>query len=192
METNYRSATNELDIESLKKKIDNLKDAIVNLEENGENEENNQNYRMIVKFIICLVIIVVGFPITICDLYYAYNDNSCVNEPADKLSINLFDYLAVCGWTTFCSLTLSIILIILKKKNQMIEHSLIELIINEIILKLVKIFLIIWNIFGAVIFWGLIKNSNCSNDVYNYVFVTLIIKLVISSYEILDTKNKST
>lgn len=48
------------------------------------------------------------------------------------------------------------------------------------IIGLVNLFLIIWNILGAIIFWGLMDTTNCSDTIYNYMFASLIIKLVFN------------
>jgi len=79
------------------------------------------------------------FHLTFYDLYYAYNDNSCVSEPAGKLAIYLKDYLLIGGW---------------------INASI--LIMLRIIIAIINIFSIILNIFGAFIFWSLMDTSDCN------------------------------
>ena len=50
------------------------------------------------KSLIWLLIMIIGFPLPFCDLYYGYTDDTCVSEPAGRLVINLKDYLLVYGW----------------------------------------------------------------------------------------------
>ena len=41
-----------------------------------------------------------------------------------------------------------------------------------------KLFVVSWTILGTIIFWNLMDNSLCSDAVYNYLSISLIIKLV--------------
>jgi hypothetical protein len=55
---------------------------------------------------------------------------------------------------------------------------------------LLGIFALIWNILGAVIFWGYIYgNGNCGRKVSTYLFVSLIIKFVFTAQSYKATKN---
>jgi hypothetical protein len=67
--------------------------------------QNKQDYTEYYKYVVWLLIMIMGVPIPFCDLYYGYNDNTCVNQPIDKLSINLKDYLIVYGWILIVLLT---------------------------------------------------------------------------------------
>jgi hypothetical protein len=40
-------------------------------------------------------------------------------------------------------------------------------------------FNIIWTCIGAVIFWAYLNKRECSNDVDNYLKISLIIKLIV-------------
>jgi len=49
-----------------------------------------------------------------------------------------------------------------------------------------------WNIVGGVIFWAFMNNALCSNNVFNYVFASLIIKyinIIICSFSNKNNKN---
>ena len=48
--------------------------------------------------------------------------------------------------------------------------------------KLLSSFIPIWNIIGAMIFWNLMDTSDCTNRFYYYVYVSLIIKLILSAF----------
>ena len=55
-----------------------------------------------------------------------------------------------------------------------------------------ELFNVIWNIIGAIIFWGNIyKNNNCDDDVSTYIFVSLIIKLIINFIFIINLKKNN-
>lgn len=114
-------------------------------------------------------------PLIICDMYYAYTDDTCVQEHVDGLSINLKDYLLVCGWYGACSFVILSIGFCFCDLQSIINQKDKAYKVGNI---LGKIFLTIWNILGAVIFWKLMDTSDCSDSIYNYVFISLIIKLV--------------
>jgi hypothetical protein len=135
-------------------------------------------------------VMIFAFPLTFCDLYYGYNDNSCVSEPAGKLAINLKDYLLIGGWinaSILIILTLGLCFINFDKTNDTYFACCGGL--SIFILSIVNIFSIVWNVFGAIIFWSLMDTSDCGNSVYNYVFASLIIKLCFNVIGILQKKN---
>lgn len=148
------------------------------------------------KSAIWLLIMIISFPLPFCDLYYGYTDDTCVSEPAGKLAINLKDYLLVYGWIIMSILgLLSIALCFIEFNSSSSRTStsngcfVFSRTFLTIISALTNIFLIIWNIFGAVIFWSLMDTSECSNSIYNYVFASLIIKIVFNVISILQSKN---
>ncbi len=147
------------------------------------------------KFTIWFVIMIFTFPIMFCDLYYGYFDDTCVNEPAGKLIINLKDYLLVSGWVVMSLLSaISVFLLFIDFNSFSDNHSgggiLCCGMFGVILIALIGIFLIIWNIFGAVIFWSQMDTSECSKNIYNYVFASIIIKLVFNGLGLLSSKNK--
>jgi hypothetical protein len=130
-------------------------------------------------FLAWLIQICIIFPFIFGDLYFGYNDNTCIDEPTGKLLINLKDYLIVNGWILITLLSL------IKINNVLINFNftnLILMIINKFvnfILSLICIFIIVLNILGTVIFWSKIDTSKCSLNIYTYVYVSLIIKLYL-------------
>ena len=158
---------------------------------------NNCGPNCCIKSGIWLLIMIICFPISFCDLYYGYTDNTCVSEPAGRLAINLKDYLLVYGLIGMSVIgLLSSMLFCLDintfgSKNSNIDGCIVcGGAFLAIIFVLVTMFLIIWNIFGAIIFWCLTDTSKCSNSIYNYVFASLIIKLVFSLISILQIKKE--
>lgn len=158
---------------------------------NKISEKSTTNYYM--KLFIWIIIMFFAFPLLFCDLYYGYNDTSCVSEPAYPLTINLKDYLLIGGWIY------STILIILTIGLYFIDINSLDNINNTcficcgglsiIILAIVNIYSSIWNVLGVVIFFGLMNKSACDEEIYNYVFASLIIKIVFNAIGILKTKN---
>jgi hypothetical protein len=127
------------------------------------------------KIFLVIFITLFSFPIIFCDLYFANNDNTCVNQKFEKFNVNMYQYLMVSG--IYGSSTLFIInccvaLCDFSKFND--EMTLLFSILEFIS----KLFTTSWTIVGAVIFWHFMDNGSCSNKVYNYLFASLIIKLV--------------
>jgi hypothetical protein len=50
-----------------------------------------------IKLFMIFLITLFSFPIIFCDLYFANNDTTCVNQKFDKLNVNMYDYLMVSG-----------------------------------------------------------------------------------------------
>jgi hypothetical protein len=125
----------------------------------------------VTMFLICML------PIIFCDIYYGLTDKSCVNDEPDGLNITLKLYLLVSG---FSGLALMIILICTTCSISPDDSSnMFILLFAGCIGVITSIFSLIWNILGAVIFWGNIyKEGNCDSAVSTYIYVTLIIKFV--------------
>jgi hypothetical protein len=136
------------------------------------------------KIFLIIFITLFSFPIIFCDLYFANNDNTCVNQKFEKLNVNMYQYLMVSG--IYGSSTLFIIncCVVLCDFSKFNDHTVLLFSILEFISKL---FTTSWTIVGGVIFWHFMDISICSNTVYNYLFASLVIKLVC----ILLTSNSS-
>jgi hypothetical protein len=133
------------------------------------------------KLCICLTILFIGLPMAFCDIYFGYNDKSCVSNPVTNIDINLYDYLIVAGWSS-----IGMILIF------MIGIILLDPLMNSIlyfIALLMSIFSFCWNIIGGVIFYSFIDNTTCSQSVFNYVSASLIIKYVFTLLGIIMSRN---
>ena len=171
-----------------------------NTSNNSSNNDNNSNIKGILKksepnnevnimFILkgFMIILILAFtvPFIICNLYYAYNDNSCVTINPDNFGVNLKTYLAVDGIVVGIAL-LGIILAafcLFKEPDNNDNCSL------NVFGKIATIFGIAWTIVGAVIFWKLIDNTKCDKSVYNYIFVQLVIKIVCYLLRIISNSN---
>lgn len=49
------------------------------------------------KLFMIFFITLFSFPIIFCDLYFANNNTTCVNQKFDKLNVNMYNYLMVSG-----------------------------------------------------------------------------------------------
>jgi hypothetical protein len=108
---------------------------------------------------------IIGFPLTFCYLYYAYNDNSCVSEPVYKLAINLGNYLLISSL-----ISISILIIVC-----LVFYSLNLDSINKTN--------------NTCFFCCLMDTTNCNEEVYNYAFASFIIKLSFNAIGLFQRKN---
>ena len=140
--------------------------------------ENDAKYQMNVinVFIIFIAAIFVS-PFIICDLIFGYNDDSCVDVYPENISfMSMKIYLLVSGYFAISMLTIIIINCFIANGNE--GDNIVSIAILSIIFHISRVFLVIWNIIGAIIFWGTLNKQNlCSKSVNTYLFVSLIIKL---------------
>jgi hypothetical protein len=133
----------------------------------------------IIKHTISFVPFFVCFPIVICDLFYGYTRNSCVEDYPNNLNINMKIYLAVGAYTSMLIMAVVICSISQVSNRNRSSVHLYLVTIPKLIITYGSLFLLAWNIIGAVLFWGLLYNRNlCDSNTSTYLFITLIIKLV--------------
>jgi hypothetical protein len=158
------------------------------------NEDYVNNVKLqinIIKIASIIFISIIAIPFIICDLYFAYNDESCV-EIYTKYIIfmNMNAYLLVSGYYTIglmCIIICNLQFLSIENKNS----NIILMTILSVIINVSKVFLLIWNTIGALIFWGtLYQVEKCNTIVYNYLFISLIIKLFANLFHIFANKNK--
>lgn len=143
---------------------------------------------VIIKMIVILFMICFVLPFVIVDLYFAYNDKSCVNLYPNKLKISLSVYLQVNSYMMIMFMIIQT-LVIFKKINIYKYNE----IIKTIFMLLIFVFRILicgWNIIGAFIFWGYVaEKGDCSVIIYNYLFASFVIRILVIALLIANTKN---
>jgi len=143
-------------------------------------ESDDKNVLRGMKLCISTILIIIYSPFIICDLYYAYTDNSCVHIPASKMSVNMYTYLLVSGYNSLCVCMIYVIGIICvtdKPEHTTCINNMIYCIVSTITC-MSAVFSVAWVIVGAVIWWNEIDNATCSRATYNYVMASIIIKIV--------------
>ena len=130
-----------------------------------------------IKSFVSGVIIICCSPFIICDLYYAYTDNSCVHNPTKKSMVDLYTYLLVSGYYGLCSLAIVVcgmMAIDIEKERDNELGNMLFLLITYIS----TLFSTSWIVVGAVVFWNEVDNSTCDKPIYNYLYASIIIKLI--------------
>jgi hypothetical protein len=178
LESEYKESeyNNELTIDKINQKEQKgilKKNKNKNKNNTFDNDYNDENIIMCVKTSIFLVIFTIAIPFIVCNLCYAYSDDSCVNLQAGNLDITLKTYLEVDGiFGAVGMLIVSLCICCFTEKFNDINESF----LGKTFGTLITLFGLAWTITGAIIFWNIL--NKCDNGVYNYVFTQLIIKFV--------------
>ena len=133
-----------------------------------------------IKTITLLIINIIVIPICITEIYYAFTDDSCVHTKNNNLDIGieLYTYLIVDGFyglivTFLVSLYIYSCLNLETRDLHSINNKIINFISNTLAL-----FNLSWTIVGAILFWNITSNYKCKSNIYCFVFIELVIKLI--------------
>lgn len=145
---------------------------------------NNPVENLVVKkdnsILLSFLLLFTNFPIIFCDLYYAFNDKTCVQNKIENLYINMYDYLIVSGiYSIYIVLFLLCCILFKNKLYRNINKNNSYLFI--IFLAITFFFNISWNIVGVILFKKIINNNTCSKEVFNYLFSSILLKLICYS-----------
>ncbi len=195
-------STNDISTNDISTNDISTNDVLTNDVLTNDISTNNVSTNKLIYFLSLIIFICLEISFTICDLYYAYNDKTCVNYELG--AINLKDYLLVEGWFNvifFNCILLMCCYLCFNMKNINIKYVenntdnnvsttnidtninannnifCISITITAIAYVLLTFFAIIWDIIGAIIFWYLTNKSKCDDGIYYYMFISLIIKL---------------
>lgn len=144
---------------------------------------------MATKFCLTAAILAIMFPIIVADLYFGFSDRSCVNDEPKNLAISMKLYLLVSGFVGIGVMLGFITNICCLSTNG--DKYLINICCVSCIAVIASLFHLIWNIIGAIIFWGTIYGEeNCDKNVSTYIFVSLIIKFVGNLIGIIQSRSQ--
>jgi len=153
--------------------------------ESSHIDDDNDEIISLVKF--CSVCFLITFctPLITCDLYFAYNDDTCV-----PLSADIKRYLEVSGYFGLTVLTLLTLgICCLPARNENLDPITVGVCILKTFSLLLFAFIFLWNIYGAVAFWGTVyEEGTCGKIVSTYLFISLIIKNVSGLIELAKIK----
>ena len=99
-------------------------------------------------------------------------------------------YLLVSGYLAIGLLSCIIINLYFAADDNIGENIILVAFLS-IVLHISQVFFVIWNVLGAVIFWGTLNKHNyCSKSINTYLFVSLIMKLFANFCNIMANKDK--
>jgi len=132
-----------------------------------------------INFIVMIGIVVICVPIIVCDIYFSYADEMCVNAPPSNLNITMKMYLLSSAFFNMILLPLVVLNSYYLPSIQNPPPSLYILKICSLGATIINLASFTVNIIGAVIFWGAIYGKEaCSSNISTYIFITIIIKFV--------------
>ena len=132
-----------------------------------------------VNFIVMIGIVIACVPIIVCDLYFSYADEMCVNQPPSNLNITMKMYLLSSAFFNMILLPLVVLNSYYLPSIQNPSPSLYILKICSLGATIINLASFTVNIMGALVFWGAIYGKEaCSSNISTYIFITIIIKFV--------------
>lgn len=181
-----RMTTIIIDIESQtesKESLDTpLRGILRNTDANRESEEIFEARVTSVCF--SAILIIIWIPIIFLDLYFGFTESVCLTkEPHYKFLklITLKTYLIVSGLIVMVGLWAILTTIYLFDPKLDRASNIYLYRITFVTMYLTSAFLVVWNIMGAIAFWGFIfNNKTCEQNFISYMFISLIIKLTSS------------
>jgi hypothetical protein len=158
------------------------------LKKSNSVEDDTRTGLVVIKICTTLLFIVLMTPIIVCDLYFGFSEDSCINEMPDGFNYTMKLYLLVSGFMGLSWLLFMIYTTCSLSNN---NDNTASIICAGCIGLIVLIFNLIWNILGAVTFWGSIyKGGHCDSKTSTYIYVSLIIKLVGTLIALQQNSNK--
>ena len=123
-----------------------------------------------------IVMTIMVFPFIVTDMYYAYNDDSCVNSSfRDDMKVELRDYLIVSSYSGIFGIIGAFICIYYESIIYRPRHSFLPVLKTIFIL-----FNLSWTVIGGIVFWGT-DVSQCTNGIYTY-FCFIWLKVLWCAY----------
>lgn len=141
--------------------------------------------KLFLKSLVIFIIIIFNVPICVSELYYAFTDDSCTHIKNTNLFIDLYTYLVVDGIygliiTIICSIYICCFVDI-----DNLELVGLKKIIIYIVSFIIVLFNLSWSIVGGIIFWNIIDDYTCNNNIYCFVFAELVIKLLFQFLQLI-------
>lgn len=141
----------------------------------------------VVRFVCFLFIFIFIFPMIFCDYYFAMNNDVCMNQPL-HVSLTMYDYLII-NAISASVIVLCILMLFIFCDNETV-FVLKENIAFLTLTNIVRSFIVSWIIIGAVMYWGEMDRSLCSKSANDYLTATLILRMVMMSFEICNNFNR--
>ena len=156
------------------------------LKKSNRVEDDTRTGLVVIKICTTLLMIVLMTPIVVCDLYFGFSHDSCINEMPDGFNYTMKLYLLVSGF-----MGLSWLIFTIYTTCSLSTNNQTSIICAGCIGLFVLIFNLIWNILGAVTFWGSVyKGGHCDSKTSTYIYVSLIIKFVGTLISLQQNSNK--
>ncbi len=170
----------------IKDKTNNMNGSyIISIHDNQLEDKHIKRAKEDTCLTLCAVLwlMIILCPFIICDLYFGFNHQPCLNVKFNDLDINLKAWLLTNG---FLAIVYIVYLFIVAFQEESIRNCM--SIAGQI---LVSGFSVIWTIVGAVLFWKYIEpNHLCDKSLTTYLWVRLIMGLIGAGSCLFSNKNE--
>jgi len=151
-----------------------------------DEKKNARLIERVVRFVLFLFMFMFIFPMIFCDYYFAMN-NDCVKQTL-HISLTMYDYLIVNA--IFGTVVVFGILILFMFCDDETANNFKEKIIFTTLMHISRCFVVSWVIVGAVMYWGEMDRSMCSQETNDYLTASLILRIIMTSFEVNNVYNK--
>jgi hypothetical protein len=170
----------------LAKSMEELESNLIQEKTKSTEEAEDVRYVFYVKILGVVIITILCIPFLISNIYYIRVENSCSIIKPNSLKISLKEYLVVA--TIVDGITYLGVIISMLMLNPNIQNETYKIL--YCLLTPFRVFSIIWDILGAIVFWGYVVNKNeCSNGLSEYLYTIFILKIVFALMEFKNKKN---
>jgi hypothetical protein len=152
-----------------------------------DEKKNARIAEFAVRVVCFLLLFIFVFPMIFCDYYFAMNNESCVKQPL-HVSLTIYDYLIVNA--IFGSIVVVGILFLFMYCDSETTDKLKDNCLFIILMHLVRLFGISWIVVGAVMYWGEMNRTLCSQQTNDYLTASLILRIIMTSFEVNHSYNK--
>lgn len=152
-----------------------------------DEKKNSRALERVVRFVCFLFMFMFIFPMIFCDYYFAMNNDECVKQPL-HISLTIYDYLIVNAiFATVTVLGLLVLFMFCEAENiDNLKNNIVFVVLTHI----ARCFVISWVVVGAVMYWGEMDRSLCSQQTNDYLTATLILRIIMTSFELNNSYNK--
>lgn len=155
-------------------------------ENNRKNKSHVRHVRTTTSNNYSLICFILGltyamtFPIIFFDFYFALSDNSCVHQKSESNGMRLDMYVYLLVSATYSATMLFFLSMTILCATELRTEDQIDCIncVGGVVVLLNGIFTTAWTVIGAVIFWYFIDSSQCDTKLYNYLYVSIMLKLI--------------
>ena len=149
--------------------------------------KNSKVVERVVRFVCFLFMFMFVFPLIFCDYYFAINNDVCMKQQLN-VSLTMYDYLIVNA--IFASVMVLGLLLLFIFCDGETADVLKENIAFLTFSTMLRSFVVSWVIIGAVMYWGEMDRNLCSRQSNDYLTATLILRMVMTSFEVYNNFNK--
>jgi len=146
-----------------------------------DEKKNAHLVERVVRFGCFLFILIFVFPMIFCDYYFAMNNDKCVKQRV-HVSLTMYDYLIVNAiFETVIIFGLLLLFMFCDADN---VNNFKESCVFVILMHFARCFGISWVVVGAIMYWGEMDRSLCSQQTNDYLTVSLILRIIMTSFEV--------